>query len=225
MYSLYYLVLSWSLDLCTSIAKLYRTYYLYYFVLHCSLGLFAAYLNFSSSVTQTISPFQHYQNWWQPLLTLARFPLRDIAGAPVPSACSQTFIILHFPVPIGSTWPIKPTKTAPLNHFQTNAPNYVIQSRLFLDYLPLQAIFETTHQALWASPIIPQHITCPTSAVIQSCIFHHIICPSKPFLNRHAKRCEPVPYFSLDYLPLQAIVKPTRQTLWSIPVIPYNIYH
>ena len=45
--------------------------------------------------------------------------------------------------------------------------------------LSLQAIFKPTHQVLWASLIT---------------------CPSKPFSNQHAKRCEPVLSF-LNILP------------------------
>ena len=60
---------------------------------------------------------------------------------------------------------------------------------------------------MWASPVIP----------------HQITCPSKTFLNRHAKRYEPVPYFSSDYLLLQAIFEPTPQVLWSSPVITHQI--
>ena len=72
---------------------------------------------------------------------------------------------------------------APPRHFQTNIPSAVIQSCLFhqitcpsktflnwhakrcdpvpsfsSDFLPLQAIFKLTGQALWSSPVIPHHI-------------------------------------------------------------------
>ena len=69
-------------------------------------------------------------------------------------------------------------------------------------YLPLQAIFEPTHQVLWSSTIIPQQNTCP----------------SKTFSNLHAKCCELLPYFSSYYLPLQAIFELTHQALWANPV-------
>ena len=77
------------------------------------------------------------------------------------------------------------------------------------DYLSLQAIFEPTRQALWASPVIT----------------HHITFPSNPISNQHAKRCEPVPSLSSYYLLLQSIFKPTRQDLWSIPINPHHIHH
>ena len=44
---------------------------------------------------------------------------------------------------------------------------------------PLQDIFEPKHQALLSSPAIPQQINCP----------------SNPFLNQQAKRCEPFQSF------------------------------
>ena len=73
------------------------------------------------------------------------------------------------------------------------------QSRL--SSLPLQAILEPTHQALWLSPVIPQQITC------------HL----KPFLNRHTKTCESVPYFSSYYLPLQVIFNRHAKNFQSVP--------
>ena len=108
---------------------------------------------------------------------------------------------------------------------------------------PFQAVFEPTHQLLWSSPIFfvrfissyslsdppdrsslpsltsPSHFRTNTPSVVShSCLFHQIIWPSKPFLNQHSKYCEPVPSFSSDYLPLQAIFEPTRQALWAKPV-------
>ena len=40
-------------------------------------------------------------------------------------------------------------------------------------------------------------------------------CPSKPFWNQHAKCCDPVQYFSSDYLPIIAIFQLTGQALWA----------
>ena len=48
-------------------------------------------------------------------------------------------------------------------------------------------------------------------------------CPSKPFSKQHTKYCDPVPSFSPDYLPLQAIFEPTRHSLWAIPIITQQI--
>ena len=76
-----------------------------------------------------------------------------------------------------------------------------------LDYLTLQSIFGLTCQAPWASPVIPQQITCP----------------SNPFFNWHTKHYDPVPSFSSSYLPPQAIFEPTRQDMWASPVIPHQI--
>ena len=42
-------------------------------------------------------------------------------------------------------------------------------------------------------------------------------------LNPHDKFYYPVPFFSSDYLPLQAIFEPKRQVLWSSPLIPRQI--
>ena len=54
MYSLYYIVLCFSSDLCAAIVQLYRKYYLYYLVLYCSSDLCENYLDYSSSMTKTL---------------------------------------------------------------------------------------------------------------------------------------------------------------------------
>ena len=80
---------------------------------------------------------------------------------------------------------------APPSHFRTNMPSAMLQSRNYSsDYLPLQLIFKPTRQALWASLVIP----------------HHITCPSKLFLNRHARRCEPVPSSLIGFITNQCLL-------------------
>ena len=65
------------------------------------------------------------------------------------------------------------------------------------DYLPLKAIFEPTLQALWSSPVITQYIYCPSKQFLNQhaklcdpvSYFYQITCPSKPFSNWHAEHC------------------------------------
>ena len=88
--------------------------------------------------------------------------------------CEKGLVILH-----NITFPTNPFLNQHAN------PNAVSQSHHPpTDYLPLQAIFEPTRQAPWGSPTIP----------------HQITCPSKPFLNQHAKRCDPVPSFLIRFI-------------------------
>ena len=57
MYSLYFLVLRSSSDFRVAIVQLYRTYYVYYIVLHFSLDLCAVYLDYYVALTQTLHAF------------------------------------------------------------------------------------------------------------------------------------------------------------------------
>ena len=68
---------------------------------------------------------------------------------------------------------------------QHSNPSAVSQScHSSIDYLTLQAILGPTLQSPWASPVIT----------------HQITFPSKPFLNRRAKRCEPVLSFLIGFI-------------------------
>ena len=88
---------------------------------------------------------------------------------------------------------------APPSNFRTDTKIAVIQSRhSSKDYLPLQAIFELTRQTLWSSTALFIRLPAPTSNFDPTrqdmgeltVIPHQITCPSKPFSNLHAKRCE-----------------------------------
>ena len=169
------------------------------------------------------TPFYHQRNW----PAAPQEPMVAITFRP--SARPQPSTRLQFPVPIGPTQPIKPANPVPPSHFKPKR-----QVLWALPSPPSHFWTDTPCQALWASPVVPQHITCP----------------SKPLLNQHAKRCEPVPSFliilpappsifwtntliavsqsrnfSSDYLPLQAIFEPTRQAIWANSVILHRIHH
>ena len=77
--------------------------------------------------------------------------------------------------------------SAPSSHFRTNMPI----------------------QAMWASPIIPQQITCPPSNFWTD--------TSSAVSQSHNS--------SSNYLPFQAIFELTHQTLWSSSIIPHRIHH
>ena len=128
--------------------------------------------------------------------------------APVPAARPQLSIRLPCPVPIGYTLPINPAKPAPPKPFWDQHAKWCEPVPYFSSYyLPLQAIFKPTRQALWSIPVTPHHITCPYN----------------PFSDRQATRCKQVLHFSSYYLPLQEIFGLTRQALWDILVFPRQI--
>ena len=98
----------------------------------------------------------------------------------------------------------------PPSHFRTKMTSTVSQSRHYSRYhQPLQAIFEPKHQALWSIPTIPQQITCP----------------SKPFLNRPAKLCEPVQLFFIRLPAPSRHFQTDTPSLWSSPVILNQIHY
>ena len=116
------------------------------------------------------SHFNQHAKWCEPYLTLQAIFEPTRKSKP----CEKSSVIPH-----QITYPSKPFSN---RHAK---PRPVSQSRHFsTDYLPLQAIFKPTHQAPWSSPVIP----------------HQITCPSKPFLNRHDKRYEPVPSFLIGLI-------------------------
>ena len=207
MYSLYYLVVRVSSNVCAAIVQLYRTHYIYYLVLHVSSDFCEAYLYYFSALTQILHDLAAPTKLVPATpscrpLPAACLPSRANGSAPVPPACPQPSICLHFPVPIGSTRPIKPAKPVPPKHSWTNTPSAVIQSRLFHQITCPSKPFYNRH-AKRCDPVLSFLIRLPTPpihfrtytpiAVIQSHLFHNITCLSKPLFNLHAKRCEPVP--------------------------------
>ena len=81
--------------------------------------------------------------------------------------------------------------------------------RSSLSSLTLQAIYKTTHQVLWSSPVFFTGLPSPTSH----------FWTDTPFAVSHSY------HYSTDHLPLRAIFEPTRQALWSSPIIPHRIHH
>ena len=66
-------------------------------------------------------------------------------------------------------------------------------------------------------PELPcNHFVHPTNQSFQAW-------PSKTFVNQLAKCCDPVPYFSSDFLILQSLFELTRQAPWDSTVIPQQI--
>ena len=192
MYSWYYIVLHYSSGLCSSILQLYRTYYLYHLVLRCSSYLCVSYLYYYASMTQTpralAEPPQLVESTssHRPRLAAPQEKCwRSCSGRPPSTVNPLALPYPHLVHPTDQACQYCPSKPF-LNWHSKWCQTFLYFSSV---YIPLQSIFEPTHQVMWSSPIIPQQITCPY----------------KPFLNRHAKICDPVPYFSPDYLPLQAI--------------------
>ena len=199
-----------------------------FFVLRVSSYLCAAYLYYSAAMTQILRalaaptqlvpdtafccPMSLKSQWW-----------RSHSGRPPSTVDLPTLTCPHQVHPTGQAIQACPSK-----------PFFNDQAKCCEPYLPSQSIFKPTCQAktcdtslsflnrlpappryfqtdtpiqsLWSSPVIPQHINCP----------------SNTFSNQQAKRHEPVPYFSSDHLTLQAIFEPTRQALWASPIIPHQ---
>ena len=70
-----------------------------------------------------------------------------------------------------------------------------------------------------AKPASPSHFLTNTPSPVS------LDCPSKPFTNRHAtiSAVRHSRNSSTDYLPLQAILEPKCQALWTSPIIPHQI--
>ena len=194
MYSLYYLVLCFSSDLCVAIVQLYRKYYLYYLVLYCSLDLCATYLDYSSAMTQTLRDLAEptylvasNDSCCPPLATRRRS--RSNCGAPVPAVCHQPSIRLHSPVPIRSTQPSKPAKLAPSNHFRTAKPSAVSQSRIFHQICFIRFIIRSIRPIKPAMTALQDIFKLTQRSLIASSVFF------------------------IRLPPLQPIFKPTRQAL------------
>ena len=79
--------------------------------------------------------------------------------------------------------------------------------------LPLKSQWWCSCSVRQPSTIHPPPLPCPHRVQPTNHAFQ--TCPSKTFLNQHTKFCEPVLYFSSDYLPLQASFEPTLQVIWA----------
>ena len=242
MYYLYYLELRCSLDLCAAMVQLYRMYSLCYLVPRVSSNLCAAYLYYFDAVKKILrtlaAPTQLVPattSFRPPPLKIQQW--RSHSGRPPSTVDPPALPCPHRFHPTDQdcqAWPSKPI--------------FNQQAKCCEPYLPLQAIFELTRQAKRCDPVPsflnilpapPSHFrtNIPRQALSASPVSpQHIICPSKPYLNRRTKKCEPFPsfliilsappshfrtntpitasqscYSSSDYLPL--------------PVIPHHIHH
>ena len=161
MYCLYYLILGVNWDLCAA--------YLYYFA---ALTQIIRALEARMQLVPAMSachPSPLKIQWW--CFRLNRPPsIIDPTALPCP----------HWVQPTNQDCQDCPSKL----FFNPHAKRYEPVLYFLSDYLPLQAIIKPTCQALWASPVVP----------------HHITCPSKPFLNRHAKHCKPVPSLLIRFI-------------------------